>query len=153
MCQYILQKLYVELDQERESAATAGREALSMILRLQGEKALLKMEASQYKRMAEEKMCHAQEALAVFEDISYEREMEIAALEFQLLAYQYRLLSMGVTDVGLSEVKFPENLLMNGTDTIKDEAWPHRRGQLHYCLWSQTSRGPKFIIFLYYTYI
>ncbi|WCJ30144.1 hypothetical protein M5689_011720 [Euphorbia peplus] len=119
--QQLLQKLYNELDEERESAATAASEALSMILRLQGEKASLKMEASQYKRMAEEKMCHAEEALAVFEDLTYEREMEIAALEFQLQAYRYRLLSMGLTDVGVSEVKFPENLLMQRNENLFGE--------------------------------
>ncbi|XP_065849879.1 uncharacterized protein [Euphorbia lathyris] len=117
----LLQKLYSELDEERESAATAASEALSMILRLQGEKASLTMEASQYKRMAEEKMCHAEEALAVFEDLTYEREMEIAALEFQLQAYRYRLLSMGLTDLGVSEVNFPENLLMQRNENLFGE--------------------------------
>ncbi|CAN7006085.1 unnamed protein product [Brassica rapa subsp. trilocularis] len=54
-----------------------------MILRLQGEKAALEMEASQYKRMSEEKMCHAETSLTLFEDLIYRKEMEMASLEFQ----------------------------------------------------------------------
>ncbi|CAN1165324.1 Myosin-binding protein 7 [Linum perenne] len=93
--QQLLQKLYRELDDEREAAASATSEAMSMILRLQGEKAELKMEANQYKRMAEEKMCHAEEALALCEDIMYQKEMEIASLQFQIQSYRNRLVSLG----------------------------------------------------------
>ncbi|CAI0411727.1 unnamed protein product [Linum tenue] len=96
--QQILQKLYRELDVEREAAATAASEAMSMILRLQGEKAALKMEASQYKRMAEEKMCHAEETLELCDDMMYQKEMEIASLEFQLQSYRNRLVSVGPND-------------------------------------------------------
>ncbi|GMI94713.1 hypothetical protein HRI_003140600 [Hibiscus trionum] len=90
--QQLLQKLYAELDVEREVANTATNEALSMILRLQGEKAAMEMEASQYKRMAEEKITHAEESLAVFEELMYQKEMEFSALEFQIEAYKYELL-------------------------------------------------------------
>ena len=41
--QHLLQKLYADLDQEREASSTAADEALSMILRLQGEKSAVKM--------------------------------------------------------------------------------------------------------------
>ncbi|KAJ4845813.1 hypothetical protein Tsubulata_008219, partial [Turnera subulata] len=115
--QQLLQQLYAELDAEREAAETATSEALSMILRLQGEKASLKMEAAQYKRMAEEKMTHAEEALEIFEDLIHQREMEIASLEFQVQAYRYRLLSMGCNDLGVYENKFPENLLIQRVDS------------------------------------
>ncbi|KAL2936430.1 Myosin-binding protein 7 [Bienertia sinuspersici] len=81
--QELLQKLYTELDAERESSATAADEALSMILRLQGEKAAMGMEASQYKRIAEEKMHHAEETLEIFQELIYQKEMQIASLEFQ----------------------------------------------------------------------
>lgn len=109
--QQLLQKLYNELDEEREASSSAASEALSMILRLQGEKAAVKMEAEQYKRLAEEKMCHAEESLAIFEDLFYGKEMEIAALEYQVQAYRYKLLSMGCVDPGVGEFKYPENLL------------------------------------------
>ncbi|KAF9680631.1 hypothetical protein SADUNF_Sadunf06G0141700 [Salix dunnii] len=116
--QHLLQNLYTELDEEREASASAASEALSMILRLQGEKASLKLEASQYKRMEEEKMCHAEEALAVVEDLIYQRELEIASLEYQVQAYRYRLLSMGFNDLGVYENSFPENLLVQRNDPL-----------------------------------
>ncbi|KAG5409090.1 hypothetical protein IGI04_005409 [Brassica rapa subsp. trilocularis] len=78
--QELLQKISQELDDEREASSSAASEALSMILRLQGEKAALEMETSQYKRMAEEKMCHAETSLTLFEDLIYNKEMEIASL-------------------------------------------------------------------------
>ncbi|KAF8035570.1 hypothetical protein BT93_C1565 [Corymbia citriodora subsp. variegata] len=114
--QQLLQKLYDELDEEREASATAASEALSMILRLQGEKAAVKMEADQYKRMAEEKMCHADLSLEVFEDVIYQKEMEIASLEFQVQAYRYKLLSMGYTDLGPSESRLLDNLFLQRGD-------------------------------------
>ncbi|OWM65843.1 hypothetical protein CDL15_Pgr015268 [Punica granatum] len=107
--QQLLQKLHAELDVEREASATAASEALAMILRLQGEKAAVEMEASQYKRMAEEKMCHAEHSLEIFEELIYHKEMEIASLDFQVQAYRYKLLSLGWTDVGFNENRFPEN--------------------------------------------
>ncbi|XP_012071553.1 uncharacterized protein LOC105633547 [Jatropha curcas] len=127
--QKLLQKLNVEVEEERESSATAASEALSMIIRLQGEKASLKMEASQYKRMAEEKICHAEEALAIFEDLIYQREMEVASLEYQVQAYRYRLISMGCDDISIHENKFPENLLgqrsefLFGDKAVNSNSW------------------------------
>ncbi|KZV33988.1 hypothetical protein F511_04213 [Dorcoceras hygrometricum] len=109
--QQLLQKLYSELDEEREASATAASEALSVILRLQREKAAVQMEAQQYKRFSEEKMCHAEESLAIIEDIIYQKEMEVAALDYQVQAYRYKLLSMGWVDPGIGEMRFPENLL------------------------------------------
>ncbi|KAJ8428967.1 hypothetical protein Cgig2_013934 [Carnegiea gigantea] len=115
--QDLLQKLYNELDVERESSAIATDEALSMILRLQGEKAAMEMEASQYKRIAEEKMFHAQETLETFQELIYQKEMQIASLEFQVQAYKFKLVSMGCDDLGACEMQYPENLLSrrNGT--------------------------------------
>ncbi|KAL5547568.1 hypothetical protein UlMin_002799 [Ulmus minor] len=119
--QQLLQKLYVDLDQEREASATAASEALSMILRLQGEKAAVKMEASQYKRLAEEKMFHAEESLLIFEDLIYQKEMEIASLEFQVQAYRCKLVSLGYGELGASENRFPENMFLQGSDFYKGE--------------------------------
>lgn len=119
--QQLLQKLYAELDVEREASATAVSEALSMILRLQEEKSLVKMEATQYKRMTEEKISHAEESLANFEDLMYQKEMEIAALEFQVQAYKFKLLSMGVSEVGGNENRYPENFLMPKDDAFVGE--------------------------------
>ncbi|QHO06986.1 Myosin-binding protein [Arachis hypogaea] len=71
--QILLQQLHAELDQKREASATITSEAMDMILRLQGEKAAVKMEASHCKRMAEEKIGHAKENLKVFEDLMYQK--------------------------------------------------------------------------------
>ncbi|TXG60855.1 hypothetical protein EZV62_012218 [Acer yangbiense] len=115
--QQLLQKLYAELDVERESSATAVNEALSMILRLQGEKSAVVMEASQYKRMTEEEICHAEETLAIYEDMMYQKEVEISALEFQVQAYKCKLQSLGCDDLGDSERKYQENLsLLRSTE-------------------------------------
>lgn len=119
--QQLLQQLYAELDKERESSATAASETLSMILRLQGEKAAVQMEASQYKRLAEEKMSHAENSLSVFEELIYQKEMEIASLEFQVQAHRYKLLSMGCSDLGAYESKFPENLFLQRGDSSNVE--------------------------------
>ncbi|KOM32865.1 hypothetical protein LR48_Vigan01g242100 [Vigna angularis] len=110
--QQLLQKLYAELDKEREASATAASETMDMILRLQGEKAAVKMEASHYKRMAEEKIGHAEATLEVFEELMYQKEMEIASLEFQILAYRNKLLTLGY-DFNASDLEFTEELLMS----------------------------------------
>ncbi|KAL0903196.1 hypothetical protein M5K25_027556 [Dendrobium thyrsiflorum] len=82
----IIKKLYVELEEEREASATAATEALSMILRMQREKAAEKMEACQYKRMAEERINHAEETLEVLEEVVLQKDLEIESLRFQLKA-------------------------------------------------------------------
>ncbi|GAU49021.1 hypothetical protein TSUD_87230 [Trifolium subterraneum] len=112
--QQLLQKLYAELDDEREASAIAAREAMDMILRLQGEKAVVDMEASQFKRMAEEKMDHAEATLEAFEEFLYEKEMEIASLKFQLQAYKDKLVSLGC-DLNASEFQYVHS---NSSDQI-----------------------------------
>ncbi|CAA0812605.1 Protein of unknown function- DUF593 [Striga hermonthica] len=92
--QSLLEKLHNELEAEREASASAASEALSVILRLQREKAAVKLEGEQYKRLSDEKISHAQESLAITEDILHQKEMEIAALDCQLQAYRYKLLSI-----------------------------------------------------------
>ncbi|KAF2619579.1 hypothetical protein F2Q68_00042020 [Brassica cretica] len=89
------QRLQEELDAEREATATSASEAMSMILRLQGEKAALVMEASQYRRMVEERMSHAELSLELLEDLNYQKEVEIKNLESRLYAYKCKLLNLG----------------------------------------------------------
>ncbi|XP_074284429.1 myosin-binding protein 1-like [Silene latifolia] len=92
--QQLLQKLYNELDEERECSAIAADQTMSMILRLQREKAAMEMEANQYKRIAEEKMCYAQETLEILQELIYQKQIEIASLEFQVHAYKFKLASL-----------------------------------------------------------
>lgn len=109
--QKLLKQLYNDLDVEREASSTAASEALSMILRLQNEKALVKMEAEQYKRLAEEKMSYAEETMETFEDLVNQKEMEISALDLQVQAYRNKLLDIGFDDPGDCEMDFLENNL------------------------------------------
>ncbi|ANM62156.1 myosin-J heavy chain-like protein (Protein of unknown function, DUF593) [Arabidopsis thaliana] len=90
-----VQRLEEELDAEREATATSASEAMSVILRLQGEKALLAMEASQYKRMVEERMSHVELSMELLEDLNYQKEVEIKNLECDLHAYRCKLMSLG----------------------------------------------------------
>ncbi|KAH7659829.1 Aspartate/ornithine carbamoyltransferase protein [Dioscorea alata] len=94
----LLEKLYIELEEEREASATAADEALSMILRLQVEKAEEKMEAGQYKKLTEEKMRHNEESMAILEEIIHQQETEITSLKHQVQVLKQRLLSAGVND-------------------------------------------------------
>ncbi|KAK8656809.1 hypothetical protein V6N13_098744 [Hibiscus sabdariffa] len=119
--QQLLQKLYSELEVERESSATATNESLSMILRLQSEKAAMKMEASQYKRLAEEKIGHAEESLAILEELIYQKEMEISSLEFQVQAYRYKLLSLGYDDLNDFETQFTSSRFVERNDAFNGE--------------------------------
>ncbi|XP_076908695.1 uncharacterized protein LOC143565679 isoform X3 [Bidens hawaiensis] len=120
--QQLLQKLYNELEVEREFSATAASEALAMILRLQGEKAAVKMESEHYKRLAEEKIYHAEESMEIFEELIHQKEMEIANLDYQVQAYRYKLSSLGLEDSGLHETKFPESLLQIGEKETSPES-------------------------------
>ncbi|KAG7571972.1 GTD-binding domain [Arabidopsis suecica] len=90
-----VQRLEEELDAEREATATSASEAMSVILRLQGEKAMLAMEASQYKRMVEERMSLAELSLELLEDLNYQKDVEIKNLECELHAYRCKLMSLG----------------------------------------------------------
>ncbi|KAJ4895832.1 hypothetical protein Rs2_22626 [Raphanus sativus] len=90
--------LHLELEEERKAAASAANETMSMILRLQREKAEIQMEARQFKAFAEEKMTHDQEKLLVLEELLYEKEQAIEALTYEVEAYKDRLLSYGVTE-------------------------------------------------------
>ncbi|KAG8367633.1 hypothetical protein BUALT_Bualt16G0092500 [Buddleja alternifolia] len=96
--QHLLQQLYDELDAEREASATATTEALSVMLRLHREKAGVMIEAEQYKRLSEQKISHAEESIAVIQDIVYHQEIDITALNYQVQSYRYKLLSMGYVD-------------------------------------------------------
>lgn len=96
--QQTIQDLSNELDEERNAASSAANEAMSMILRLQSEKAEIQMEARQFKRFSEEKMAHDQQELMEMEDCLYQREQTIQALTCEIQAYKHRMLSFGLTE-------------------------------------------------------
>lgn len=96
--QRMVQDLYAELEEERNASASAANEAMSMILRLQSEKAGLQMDLRQFKRFAEEKMSHDQEEMLALEDLLYKREQAIQSLTCEAHAYRYRMMSYGLTE-------------------------------------------------------
>ncbi|KAG6529622.1 hypothetical protein ZIOFF_011834 [Zingiber officinale] len=94
--QETIQELCAELDEERNAAASAASEAMSMILRLQREKAEAQMDARQFKLFAEEKMEHDQQELLDLEELILKREEGIQGLALQLQAYRDLLISHGI---------------------------------------------------------
>ncbi|KFK34714.1 hypothetical protein AALP_AA5G182300 [Arabis alpina] len=95
--------LHLELQEERNAAASAANETMSMILRLQREKAEIQMEARQFKAFAEEKMSHDHERLSTLEELLYEKEQAIEALTYEVEAYKDRLLSYGLTEAEMHD--------------------------------------------------
>ncbi|KAL7595085.1 myosin-binding protein 7 [Lactuca sativa] len=93
-----IRDLSVELEEERNAASSAANEAMSMILRLQREKAEIEMEARQFKRFSEQKTSHDQHEIAVLEDLLYKREQTIQSLTCEVQAYKYRMMSYGLTE-------------------------------------------------------
>ncbi|KAG7961594.1 hypothetical protein I3843_09G024600 [Carya illinoinensis] len=96
--QETIQDLHTELEEERNASSSAANEAMSMILRLQREKAEIQMEARQFKRFAEEKMAHDQQELVAMEDLLYKREQAIQSFTCEVQAYKHRLMSYGFTE-------------------------------------------------------
>uniref|UniRef100_A0A1J3CP75 GTD-binding domain-containing protein n=1 Tax=Noccaea caerulescens TaxID=107243 RepID=A0A1J3CP75_NOCCA len=113
-----IQDLYAELDEERNAASTAANEAMSMILRLQREKAEIQMELRQFKRFAEEKMEHDQQELLDLEDLMYKREQTIQALTCEAQAYRHRMMSYGVTE---AEVDAEKNMLSRNPSMVDND--------------------------------
>uniref|UniRef100_A0A6V7QYH5 GTD-binding domain-containing protein n=1 Tax=Ananas comosus var. bracteatus TaxID=296719 RepID=A0A6V7QYH5_ANACO len=106
--QQSIQELYAELEAERNAAATAASEAMSMILRLQREKAEAQMEGRQFKRFAEEKMAHDQQEIATLEDLLFKRDQALQSLSCEVQAYKHRLLSYGILDHPLPSSSEPQ---------------------------------------------
>lgn len=113
--QQTIQDLYTELEEERNAASSAASETMSMILRLQREKAEIQMEARQFKRFADEKMGHDQQELLALEDVLYKREQTIQSLTCEIQAYKHRMLSYGLTEAEVDGEKggFCRNTSMN----------------------------------------
>ncbi|MBA0800613.1 hypothetical protein Gohar_011037 [Gossypium harknessii] len=93
-----IQDLHAELEKERNASSSAATEAMSMILKLEKQKAEIQMEASQFKRFAEEKMAHDQEEIHVLEDLLYKKDQSVQSLTCEALAYKHRMMSYGLTE-------------------------------------------------------
>ncbi|KAL5229413.1 hypothetical protein ABZP36_028189 [Zizania latifolia] len=82
----VVEELRAELEEERQAAASGADEALAMIVRLQAEKAAERMEAEQFRRVAEERIRHDEDSLAFLKAVVFHQEMEICSLKRRLLA-------------------------------------------------------------------
>ncbi|KAG6487582.1 myosin-binding protein 7-like [Zingiber officinale] len=91
-----VQKLQMELEEERNATASSATEAMFMILRLQREKSESVMEARQFKHFAEGKMAHNQQEIEVLEELLFKRDQAIEALTRAVQAYRHRLHSYGI---------------------------------------------------------
>ncbi|XP_031381125.1 probable myosin-binding protein 5 isoform X2 [Punica granatum] len=80
--------LCLELEKERNAAATAADEAMAMILRLQEEKASIEMEARQFQRITEEKSAFDAEEMNIMMEILVRREKEKYFMEKEVEAYR-----------------------------------------------------------------
>ncbi|XP_074379016.1 myosin-binding protein 7-like isoform X2 [Apium graveolens] len=94
-----IHELLAELEEERNASESSASEAMSMILRLQREKAQVQMEFRQYKRVVEEKIVHDGEEILVLEDLLYKREQVIESLTAEMETYKLRIMSYGLTEV------------------------------------------------------
>ncbi|XP_004495123.1 probable myosin-binding protein 4 isoform X2 [Cicer arietinum] len=83
-----MEALHKELEEERNASAIAADEAMSMITRLQEEKAALQMEALQYLRMMEEQAEYDNEEFEKVNDLLTEKEKELQDLEAELEYYK-----------------------------------------------------------------
>uniref|UniRef100_A0ACD5Y0Y9 Uncharacterized protein n=1 Tax=Avena sativa TaxID=4498 RepID=A0ACD5Y0Y9_AVESA len=102
--QYIMmKKLFMELEEEREASASAASAALSMIRKLQKEKEAGRMEAWQYRRIAEERMNHNDKALDIVKEVMKQKELEIYYLRNQLQVYKQRLLDVGIDGCDIAD--------------------------------------------------
>lgn len=102
--QQTIEDLISELEEERNAASTAANEALSMILRLQKDKAEIQMELRQFKRFAEEKMAHDQQETLGLEDMLYKREEAIQSLACEIEAYRHKMMSYGLSETEVDGV-------------------------------------------------
>ncbi|KAM0000842.1 putative GTD-binding domain-containing protein [Helianthus debilis subsp. tardiflorus] len=96
--QRTIEDLISDLEEERYASASAANEAMSMILKLQREKAEVEMEARQFKQFSEEKMAHDQQELMALEELLYRREQSIQSLTCEVQAYKYRMISFGLME-------------------------------------------------------
>ncbi|KAJ6792291.1 myosin-binding protein 7 isoform X1 [Iris pallida] len=96
--QQTIHELCAELEQEQSAASSAASEAMSMILRLQREKAEVQMESRQFGRFAEERMAHDQRELAELDEVLFRLDQAVRSLSCEVEAYRHRLASYGIDD-------------------------------------------------------
>ncbi|XP_062196790.1 uncharacterized protein LOC133899748 [Phragmites australis] len=107
-------------EEEREASATAASAAMSMILKLQKEKDVERMEAWQYKRIAEEKMNHTDRALEILKEVMELKELEISYLRNQMQVYKHKLLDVGINDCDIADETIASNTPLFESKTVEN---------------------------------
>lgn len=126
--QYIMmKKLFMELEEEREASSSAASAALSMIRKLQKEKEAERMEACQYRRMAEERMNHSDKALEIVKEVMQQKELEIYYLRSQLQVYKQRLLGVGIDDCDIADETITKNIPLFGSRDVENLCYTIKR--------------------------
>ncbi|CAN6465106.1 unnamed protein product [Victoria cruziana] len=138
--QQSIQELYVELEEERNASCSAANEAMSMILRLQREKAEIQMEARQFKRFAEEKMAHDQQELLAMEELIYKKEQVIQSLSCEIQAYKHRLMSLGI-----HQLDFDDGMSNEGSFTGQHNRSRSIGGKTENAEWQDSEEFYKYI--------
>ncbi|OQU80548.1 uncharacterized protein LOC8077855 [Sorghum bicolor] len=119
--QYIMmKKLFMELEVEREASATAASAAMSMIQKLQKEKDAERMEAWQYKRIAEEKIKHTNRALEILKEVMELKELEISYLRNQLQVYKHKLSDAGIDDSDIADETIDSDKSLFGSKNMEN---------------------------------
>ncbi|PKA45810.1 hypothetical protein AXF42_Ash018361 [Apostasia shenzhenica] len=83
-----IQSLWLELEEERSSSATAARESMKMILRLQCQKAAAQIESRQFRQFAEEKISQGGRQIAAMRKLLFQRDLTIKTLTLELKSYK-----------------------------------------------------------------
>ncbi|KMZ60190.1 hypothetical protein ZOSMA_5G00520 [Zostera marina] len=78
------QAVQIDLEKERFYAASAADETVAMIYRLQKEKAMVEMNAKQYRRMIEEKAVYDEDEMEILKEMLIMIEKEVYCLRKQL---------------------------------------------------------------------
>jgi len=73
-----------DLETERTAAASSAEEAMAMILRLQNEKSAAEIQATQFRRMAEQKLDYDQEVIESLQWTITQHEVQKCELEDQV---------------------------------------------------------------------
>ncbi|XP_014508248.1 probable myosin-binding protein 6 [Vigna radiata var. radiata] len=73
-----------DLEKERTAAASSAEEAMAMILRLQNEKSAVEIQATQFRRMAEQKLDYDQEVIESLQWTITQHEVQKCELEDQM---------------------------------------------------------------------
>lgn len=112
--------LYLDLEKERNAAATAADEAMAMILRLQADKASIEMEARQYQRMIEEKSAYDAEEMNILKEILLRRERERHFLEKEVESYRQMIFANEQLDDDLNDTIAPRAMRTSSLISSED---------------------------------